>query len=126
MSDEALLAQLRDLEVALHRIEVRRDTTRMQRLLHESFEEIGRSGRRYSRDEILTEFAGGKTLPVIASHDFRLVRLGEDLALLTYESAHVDDEDNGRRRTLRASLWLRTEPGWRIVFHQGTPVDDAG
>jgi hypothetical protein len=27
-----------------------------------------------------------------------------------------------RAASLRSSLWRRDEEGWRMVFHQGTPV----
>jgi len=52
----ALLQQLLSLEQEMHRTVVRRDRGRMQELLHPEFEEIGRSGRVYSRREILAEF----------------------------------------------------------------------
>ncbi|HSG66520.1 MAG TPA: nuclear transport factor 2 family protein [Gammaproteobacteria bacterium] len=124
MSDEALFSNLRDLELALHRPETRGDSARLQSLLHPDFEEIARSGRRYSRDETLAEFADGSEPPMIASRNFRFVLLGDDVALLTYESAHVNRAGDWHRRTLRSSLWLRDETGWRLRFHQGTPADD--
>jgi hypothetical protein len=26
------------------------------------------------------------------------------------------------RASLRSSLWVRGQDGWRLIFHQGTPV----
>jgi hypothetical protein len=43
------------------------------------------------------------------------VQLADDLVHLTF-----DTELDGRRAH-RSSLWRRTEEGWRMYFHQGTP-----
>jgi hypothetical protein len=50
MADD-LLEGLQFLEQELHRPETRRDAERMQTLLHPDFEEFGRSGRRYTRED---------------------------------------------------------------------------
>jgi hypothetical protein len=44
------------------------------------------------------------------------------LALLAYSSAHMADDGTLERHTLRVALWQNTPPGWRLRFHQGTPV----
>ncbi len=53
MTDDTLLSHLRDLEVALHQPEVRSDASRLDELLHDSFVEFGRSGRSYSKADLL-------------------------------------------------------------------------
>src|ERR1700751_86660 len=117
-----LLEELRALETELHKYETRRNRNRMEMLLHPQFVEFGRSGRRYSRAEILKEFGPNSTLPRIHSEDFSLVILAEGIALLTYLSAHVDSNRNLDRLTLRSSVWVSTEVGWQLRFHQGTPT----
>ena len=119
-----LLAQLRDVERELHKNETRRDQRRMKALLHPDFIEFGRSGRRYARDEILSEFGQGNVLPLIQSSDFEMVVLGDGVVLLTYVSAHIDADGNAHRQSLRSSIWVRTPVGWQMRFHQGTPVPD--
>ena len=116
-----LLEQLRALETELHSDKTRRDQQRMETLLHADFIEFGRSGRRYTRADILREFGLGKVLPLIQSSNFELVVLGEGAALLTYVSAHVDAGGNSYRQSLRSSIWVRTRVGWQMRFHQGTP-----
>jgi hypothetical protein len=32
---------------------------------------------------------------------------------------------NKQRLTRRATIWQRTAEGWKIVYHQGTIVQDA-
>jgi hypothetical protein len=126
MDDDALAAELRALEVELHRGATRADRTRMDTLLHADFIEFGRSGVPWTRDATLAEFAGGGgSAPRIVADRFVLRRLSDELALLTYRSAHVDDEGRRERFTWRSSLWQRGPSGWQLRFHQGTPTEDG-
>ena len=108
-----LLDELSNLETEL----TRRDRTSMEMLLHPDFVEFGRSGTRYTRADALREFADTALLS-IQYHNFDLAILNEGAALLTYVSTDAD----GHRQTLRTSVWVRTELGWQIRFHQGTPT----
>jgi hypothetical protein len=54
---DMLLEELRTLETELHKDETRRNRKRMETLLHPDFVEFGRSGRRYTRADVLKEFA---------------------------------------------------------------------
>ena len=124
MPGEPLLDTLRRLEVELHGEATRRDTTRMDELLHPEFEEFGRSGRRFTRQDTLAEFtAPGTRLPPVVADGFRITTFGDRLALLTYVSAHLDRSGHPYRYTLRSSLWVLTADGWQMRFHQGTPTD---
>src|SRR5262245_17360435 len=119
-----LLEHLMALEAELHRLETRQNRNRLERLLHPDFLEFARSGRRYSRSEVLAEFsASDAALEAVHAENFELAELGPGVALLTYSSAHKRPTGELYRRTLRSSLWLRTADGWRIRFHQGTAVD---
>src|SRR5690349_8847948 len=100
-----MLEELRSLEAELHTIEARRDRQRMETLLHPDFVEFGRSGKRYSRADILNEFGPASVLPAVRSGDFRLDVLAEGIALLTYASAHEDADGRRSRYTLRSSVW---------------------
>ncbi|HET6369798.1 MAG TPA: DUF4440 domain-containing protein, partial [Nitrospiria bacterium] len=57
------------------------------------------------------------------SQDFQVEPLSQEAALLTYRSAHVNNEGELERHTNRASLWQLTEHGWQMFFHQGTPTE---
>jgi ribonuclease HI len=102
------------LERELQDPRTRADAGRLAVLLDPDFEEIGVSGRMWSRDAILSELAGNPEL------DGTLELLNVDLfakdtALLTYRST------DGRGTALRSSLWRRASGQWRIRFHQATP-----
>ena len=122
-NDVMLLEELRSLETELHTIEARRNTHRLETLLHPDFVEFGRSGKRYTRAEILNEFGPTSVLPSVRSGNFDLAVLEEGIALLTYASAHVDADGKQSQHTLRSSVWVCTEIGWQLRFHQGTPTE---
>ena len=123
-TEDALLDLLTSLETELHRADVRRNETRTRELLHGHFVEIGRSGRSYSRDDILTELSDAQAAPPdIRADRFGLQVLEKNIALLTYRSAQVGKDGELRRFSLRSSVWMQTENGWQLRFHQGTPAE---
>jgi hypothetical protein len=119
-----LLERLKALETELHRLETRRNRSRLEHLLHPDFVEFARSGRRFTRNEVFAEFsAADAALEAVHAEHFELAELGRGAALLTYVSAHKTATGVLHRRTLRSSLWLETESSWRMRFHQRTPAD---
>jgi ribonuclease HI len=69
-------------------------------LLHADFVEIGRSGRRWSRDEIVAALSAERERVAPETDEWRLSELGPDLALVTYLIRGVDG-DVGTRRSGR-------------------------
>lgn len=122
MDEKELLETLRALEVELHQPEIRSDRRKLDGFLHQRFREFGRSGRAYSKADILDEFSGQPQLDRIWSQEFQAELLTEGLALLTYKSAHITAEGKLERHTIRSSLWQFTEHRWQMLFHQGTPT----
>jgi hypothetical protein len=116
----SLLEILRKLEIELHQPRVRNDRQALAALLHANFREFGSSGATYTRDEILSEFSDQSQAYEVWSQDYQLELLTPECALLTYRSAHVDQQGRLDRHTNRASLWQLTEGKWTMRFHQGT------
>lgn len=108
----AVEGELRLLEPA-----VRSSPELLGELLHPEFREFGASGRYWDRTSIIESLlAGGDPgpRPVVVSR-MEAVQLAPDVVHLTF-----DTENNGRRAH-RSSLWRRTDDGWQMYFHQGTP-----
>lgn len=123
----ALLDTLRSLELELHLPAVRSDAGALARLLHADFAEIGRSGRAYTRAEMvahLLEPDDAQPPVTIVAEAFVLSELAPGVALLNYRSAHRAADGGLQRHTLRSSLWLHTPQGWQLRFHQGTATAD--
>ena len=124
MNSNRLLEQLRDLEIELHQPELRSNPTRLETLLHESFFEFGRSGRSYDKTEIIELLSKEYSPDLIWSQEFSVAEIAEGVALLTYRSAHIDDNGELTQHSNRSSLWQHTNHGWQMRFHQGTAIDE--
>ncbi|URK88274.1 DUF4440 domain-containing protein [Rhizobium sp. RCAM05350] len=118
LSENDLAAHLRKLEERLHDPKVRGSAFLTSELLDEDFIEFGSSGQTYGRAETIAALVAeaGQARPPVRPENYRLKRLSETVALLTYETA------GEHRHILRSSIWRRTNGHWRMVFHQGTPM----
>ncbi|MEW2571286.1 nuclear transport factor 2 family protein [Streptomyces sp. NPDC047070] len=105
--------------------EVRRSPELVGALLHPDFHEFGASGRHWDRAAIIdmlateteteTEPESGPGAVPVSTFRMRGVQLSADVVHLTF-----DTQDNGRH-VHRSSLWRRSDDGWLLYFHQGTP-----
>ena len=120
-----ILQELRSREPVFHRPELGTTRADFERMTDEGFWEVGASGRRYSREHVLDVLEDRHQ---VASHlaledtweasDFACRELGSDTFLLTYTL------QQGSRKTRRVTVWRRAPEGWKILFHQGTLVED--
>ena len=118
-----ILAELSAREPIFHRPELGTSRADFERMTVDDFWEVGASGRRYSRAYVLDELEKRRAYQhadVWESTDFHCRRLALDVFLLTYTLLQ-----NRERRTRRATIWQRTADGWKIVYHQGTIVQDT-
>ncbi len=112
------VAAVIERELSLLTPEVRGSSVQLEELLDPDFGEIGKSGRLWTRSEMI-EALVADTDPEphsinVSEMSGRMVSSG--LVLLTYLT-----EAKGRR-TRRSSLWRQSTQGWRVLHHQGTPV----
>src|SRR5215471_13907447 len=117
-----ILVELSSREPIFHRPEFGTTRADFEKMTADDFGEVGASGRRYSRAYVLDELERRYAAPqadVWETSDFQCRRLGDDVYLLTYTLL----QDN-QRLTRRSTIWRRTNEGWRIVYHQGTIVQD--
>jgi hypothetical protein len=120
---QEILAELSSREPIFHRPEFGTTRADFERMTMEDYWETGASGRRYSRRFVLDELEKRFSVPradVWETKDFHCRRLGVDTYLLTYTL--LQDKT---RLTRRATIWQKTPGGWKIVYHQGTMVQDA-
>jgi hypothetical protein len=111
---------LRSREPIFHTERFGRSFEEFERGTAPDFWEVGASGRRYSREFILSMRRNEELVDADAAgwkaNEFGLRRLGPDCFLLTYTL------DQQGRVTRRATVWERVGESWRIVYHQGTVV----
>ncbi|MGW3586106.1 nuclear transport factor 2 family protein [Streptomyces rubiginosohelvolus] len=120
-----------DAELQLMDPAVRASRSLAPRLLDPEFVEIGASGRRWTYEEMLAALPdldggsgsgeGDRDRPRFEPSRMVGVVLAPGIVHLTYETV-IDG-----RRARRSSLWRRRdgETGWRMYYHQATPVPAA-
>ena len=117
-----VLAELRRREPIFHRPQFGTSRAEFAALVDDDFWEVGASGRRYSRQFVLEVVEKRASTPgeeLWETTDFRCQELAVGLYLLTYTLRQ------GARITRRTTIWRRTAEGWKIVFHQGTIVQES-
>ncbi len=100
------------------RSETRFDSAYMNAVLHPEFTEVGRSGRVFSRDEVL----GMPAVPIsvdIPRATFSASEVVDGVALVNYETVPVDSMHGA---AFRSSVWVRVDSRWLLRYHQGTPA----
>ncbi len=115
------LQEIKALEEALHRPEIRRSRGAVERLLAEGFIEFGASGTVYDRPtviDLLAQESGGDEGNLRTSK-YALTRISSDAVLLTYETERLSGAGS-MRRVLRSSIWKYDGVQWQMLFHQGT------
>jgi len=124
VTDPKILDVLNELiqrEPIFHRPELGTTRTDFERMTDTAFWEVGASGRRYSRQFVLDELEKRYANPaedLWQTRDFHCLEIAADNYLLTYTLLQ------GARVTRRSTIWRRTAEGWKIVYHQGTVVED--
>lgn len=119
---QSVLAELVAREPIFHRPEFGVTRADFEGMMADDFWETGASGRIYSRQFVLNALEKRFSVPhedVWETSGFACRRLAQDLYLLTYTLLQ-----NHTRLTRRATIWRKTTVGWKIVYHQGTIVQD--
>ena len=117
----AILDELKQREPIFHRPELGTTRHDFEKMTDPAFWEVGASGRRYSREYVLDVLEKRYESPgedLWETRDFHCLEIAPDNYLLTYTLLQ------GERLTRRSTIWRRTGEGWKIVYHQGTVVED--
>jgi hypothetical protein len=118
-----ILTELSRLEPIFHWPPAEMTRANLERMTVEDFWEVGASGRRYSRDFVFGVLEQRRSAPQSNQWEISELycrKLAGEVYLLTYTLL----QDN-TRLTRRATIWERTQEGWKIIYHQGTVVQDA-
>ncbi|KJF94692.1 hypothetical protein UB33_02365 [Photobacterium angustum] len=109
-------------EIALHHYEVRQNLSEINRLLHHSFIEVGKSGCTYDFSSIVDIMQSeSPSNSKVHSQDFECVELATATKLLLYKSAVIDEYGEVNHFAKRSSIWVFTGTCWQLKYHQGTP-----
>ncbi|WP_243226340.1 DUF4440 domain-containing protein [Microbacterium sp. CIAB417] len=112
-------AAIQAAETALLSSEIRGDRDAAARLLHPDFTEIGRSGRHWTRTEILEALASEPTRGTPSPDEWRFVDVAPGTVLVTYRLRAAATISR------HSSLWVVSDGTPRMLFHQGTIVPES-
>lgn len=114
-----IIADLKRLEPLIYVANDGKMRDYFEDLLIPDFWEIGASGKKYDRDFILSILEDRNRNPREEpwyAFNFKVRQIENNHFLFTYSLQQP------QRLSQRATLWRRTQEGWRMVYHQGTPV----
>lgn len=109
---------IKTAELELMTASTRHIPSRVQALLHEDFVEIGRSGRRWTRDEIIASLARLSDRSVPDVDEWAFASLSPSLVLVTYRVR------TARGESRHSSIWEVSTEVPQMRFHQGTVIPD--
>jgi hypothetical protein len=115
-----VLEELKKFEPIFHTPEFGNSRADFEKVTDSGYWEVGASGTQYSREHI---FAVLKERGITVHNswqmkDFLCREIATDTYLLTYTLFQ------GERVTRRSTLWRRSPEGWKILYHQGTIVQN--
>lgn len=109
------------LEEKLLSPETRKSSDEVMALLSENFIEIGSSGRIYEKQDVLDALKVEKPTQFSLA-DFKAIPLADGVVLVTYRSTMEREDGKAGSSSLHSSIWKKGQGGWKLVFHQGTPL----
>jgi hypothetical protein len=118
-----ILAELSRLEPIFHWPPAQMSRDHLERMTAVDFWEVGASGRRFDREFVLGVLEERRSAPQASEwkiSDLYCRELAGEVYLLTYTLL----QDNVPL-TRRSTIWEKSAEGWKIVFHQGTVVQNT-
>ncbi|MDA0910750.1 MAG: GNAT family N-acetyltransferase [Proteobacteria bacterium] len=109
--------KLQILEESLWIEKTRFDLAYMDSILDAQFFEYGRSGSVYTREDTLAH-PYQQIKAKMPLENFQVHDVSETVKQVTY----VSEVGNAELRANRSSIWVRNSDEWKLVFHQGTPI----
>ncbi|WP_047691013.1 nuclear transport factor 2 family protein [Vibrio sp. ZOR0018] len=109
-------------EIELHQYEIRKNRADIERLIHPSFTEVGKSGNSFNFNSIIEMMSSEKPSNFhVHSQQYECIQLEPSVQLLKYESALVKESGEVSDYAKRCSIWAFTGSCWQLKYHQGTP-----
>jgi ribonuclease HI len=101
------------------------DAAFFKRTVSTDFALVGVDGQLLEREEAIDEL-GDSGLVELTPYDIKVVTVGEDAAVVTYDAIvrKAPEEDQGPppRYQHFSSVWVKQGDGWKLKFHQATPT----
>ena len=116
--------QIKVLEEKLLHTDARSNPQILNELLAEEFEEIGASGNIISKEEVIDWLVNKEHNICWSLENFRTRQIADNIILATYQATKENVNPSKSRTSMRSSIWKHDGHSWKIVFHQGTRIDN--
>lgn len=120
MNTNELFGLLVSSEHALQTQIDRQNPREVDQLIHDEFHEFGTSGGCFDKAAVV-DFLNAEAVDM-SSADFKLHRLADNVAVLTYRSVTRFQDGRAPMYSNRTSIWIYQDGRWQMRFHQGTPT----
>lgn len=111
-----------ELENKLQQPDVRRSTGMLDEIISDDLVEFGSSGQVYSKSDVLKNLPASSEIKFTMT-DFRINIISTDVVQSLFQTEKVDVQTSKTTKSLRSSLWKNEGGKWRMIFHQGTPLN---
>lgn len=103
-----------ELEKSLFKYEYMSDITYLDEIIDDNFIEVGKSGKKYNKEDVINDLSIVKKDRRITIYNFTCEKLSEDIYLAHY----ITKSDEGN--IYRTSIWRKEYHRVKIVFHQAS------
>jgi len=117
--DSKVANLIRDLETELLRADTRGSIKRLDELLSDDFFEIGASGKRYTKGDVI-QLLSNEPADRLTMHEYRAAEIAPNTILANFTEERELQGHGQRIVSLRSSIWQRRNGRWQMIFHQGT------
>jgi hypothetical protein len=111
-----------NLETEFQQPEVRRSTQRLSELISDDFREITSSGRVTSKKDCLVNLPVAPEIKFVMTN-FKMYVLSPDVVQTLFKTEKTVLETGKVSYSMRTTIWKNEKGIWRMLFHQGTPLD---
>ncbi len=118
----SLESHIKKLEEDLLTQAVRTDPQKLGSFLADDFLELGTSGNIWTKQMVI-EALKNESYTETFVKEFRLTLLADNIALVTYCAHRRQNENDTGADSLHCSIWKKFNKNWKIIFHQGTPLN---
>ena len=112
-----------NLESEFQKPEVRKSVQRLEELISDDFREITSSGKVTSKNDCLANLPNAPEIKFVMS-DFKIYVLCPNIVQSLFKTKKIVLESGKESYSLRTTIWKNENGKWRMIFHQGTPINN--
>jgi len=107
-----------ELEKSLFKYEFLSDIAYLNEIIDDKYIEIGKSGKRFNKKDIINDLSILKEDRKIAMYNYTCDKIDENVYLIHYITKNNNDN------IYRTSIWKTEDDKTKIIFHQASLYND--